>query len=62
MRAVLFSWWGSDVLGPMGHELVPLASRQEAEEFMADHKGKRVLTFDQVSAEILKALDKGGVK
>lgn len=53
---------GSDVLGPMGHELVPLASRPEAEEFMADHKGKRILTFEQVSAEILKALDKGGVK
>ncbi|TAN71908.1 MAG: nitrous oxide reductase accessory protein NosL, partial [Magnetospirillum sp.] len=50
---------GSDVLGPMGHELVPLASRQEAEEFMTDHKGKRILTFDQVGAEVLKGLDKG---
>jgi len=53
---------GSDVLGPMGHELVPLASRQDAEEFMADHKGKRILTFDQVGVEVLKTLDKGGVK
>jgi copper chaperone NosL len=53
---------GSDVLGPMGHELVPLASKQDADEFMADHKGKRILTFDQVGAELLKALDKGGVK
>ncbi|OAN51256.1 nitrous oxide reductase accessory protein NosL [Paramagnetospirillum marisnigri] len=53
---------GSDVLGPMGHELVPLASRQDAEEFMADHKGKRILTFDQVGAELLNGLDKGGVK
>jgi len=46
----------------MGHELVPLASRQDAEEFMADHKGKRILTFDQVGVEVLKTLDKGGVK
>jgi nitrous oxide reductase accessory protein NosL len=53
---------GSDVLGPMGHELVPLASKQDAEEFMADHKGKRILTFDQVGSELLKSLDKGGVK
>jgi copper chaperone NosL len=53
---------GSDVLGPMGHELVPLASKADAEEFMADHKGKRILTFDQVGAELLKSLDKGGVK
>jgi copper chaperone NosL len=53
---------GSDVLGPMGHELVPMASKQDADEFMADHKGKRILTFDQVGAELLKNLDKGGVK
>jgi nitrous oxide reductase accessory protein NosL len=53
---------GSDVLGPMGHELVPLASKADADEFMADHKGKRILTFDQVGAELLKSLDKGGVK
>ena len=53
---------GSDVLGPMGHELVPLASKQDADEFMADHKGRRILTFDQVGAELLKNLDKGGVK
>jgi copper chaperone NosL len=53
---------GSDVLGPMGHELVPLASKADAEEFMADHKGKRILTFDQVGAELLDKLDHGGVK
>jgi nitrous oxide reductase accessory protein NosL len=29
---------GSDVLGPMGHELVPHDSSEEAREFMADHK------------------------
>lgn len=53
---------GSDVLGPMGHELVPLASKQDADEFMADHKGKRILSFEQVGDEILKGLDKGQVK
>lgn len=53
---------GSDVLGPMGHEPIPLATRADAEEFMADHKGKRILSFDQVGAEILRALDHGGVK
>lgn len=48
---------GSDVLGPMGHELVPLASKTEAEEFMRDHKGRRVLTFDEVTPAVLKPLD-----
>lgn len=53
---------GSDVLGPMGHEPVPLASKQDADEFLADHKGKRILSFEQVGDEILKGLDKGQVK
>lgn len=48
---------GSDVYGPMGHELVPFATRQEAGEFKADHKGKRVLTYEEVDAAILKGLN-----
>lgn len=50
---------GSDVLGPMGHELVPLASRADAEEFLKDHQGKRVLGFDEVSARVAAGLDAG---
>ena len=48
---------GSDVLGPMGNELVPLASREEAEEFLADHKGRRILTFAEVSRDLVEKLD-----
>jgi copper chaperone NosL len=48
---------GSDVLGPMGHELVPLASKAEAEEFMRDHRGKRILSFEEVTPAVLKTLD-----
>jgi nitrous oxide reductase accessory protein NosL len=47
---------GSDIYGPMGHELVPFATRQEAEEFMADHKGRRILRYDEVDGELLKGL------
>jgi nitrous oxide reductase accessory protein NosL len=50
---------GSDVLGPMGHELVPLATRADADDFMKDHKGKRVLSFDQVTKEVAEKLDRG---
>ncbi len=50
---------GSDVLGPMGHELVPLASQAEAEEFVRDHQGKRILRFDAVTPELIKRLDEG---
>jgi len=50
---------GSDVLGPMGHELVPLASKADAEDFLKDHKGKKTLVFDRVTVEILAEVDSG---
>jgi copper chaperone NosL len=50
---------GSDVLGPMGHELIPLASRADAEEFMRDHGGRRILRFDEVKRELPGKLDAG---
>ncbi len=50
---------GSDVLGPMGHELIPLASRADAEEFLRDHKGRRILRFDEVKRGLPEKLDAG---
>jgi nitrous oxide reductase accessory protein NosL len=50
---------GSDVLGPMGHELVPLETLEDAKEFLNDHQGKRILRFDQVEAELMVKLDEG---
>lgn len=50
---------GSDVLGPMGHELVPLETRADAEDFLKDHKGRKIYIFDQVTPEIVDKLDKG---
>jgi nitrous oxide reductase accessory protein NosL len=50
---------GSDVYGPMGHELVPLADEAEAREFLADHKGRRTLRADGVSLALLEGLDAG---
>jgi nitrous oxide reductase accessory protein NosL len=48
---------GSDVYGPMGRELIPFVTEKDAQEFMKDHAGKQVLSFGEVSAEILKTLD-----
>ena len=50
---------GSDVMGPMGHELVPLETRADAEEFLKDHKGKRIVTFEQVTPGQLAGVDNG---
>ncbi len=48
---------GSNVLGPRGRELIPLAKEAEAREFLKDHQGKRLLRFAEVTPEILKGLD-----
>ncbi len=48
---------GSDVIGPMGRELIPFGKQEDADEFMADHAGKTRLTFNEVTADVLKSLD-----
>ncbi|MDD3482161.1 nitrous oxide reductase accessory protein NosL [Azovibrio restrictus] len=50
---------GSDVLGPMGHEFVPLASREDAADFMKEHKGLRTLRFDEVTPALVEQVDQG---
>ena len=42
---------GSDVTGPMGAELVPFATRKDADTFRADHGGDTVLAFAAVGPE-----------
>ena len=46
-------------MGPMGHELIPLASRADAEEFLGDHQGRRILRFDEVGRALPEKLDVG---
>ena len=48
---------GSDVFGPMGKELVPFGKRAEADEFLRDHRGKRVLRFNDVNRAVLDGLE-----
>ncbi len=48
---------GSDVYGPMGHELIPFKTRKDAEVFMKDHQGNRVLGFGEVTPEVIGKLD-----
>jgi len=48
---------GSDVYGPMGRELIPFVNKSDAEGFKKDHKGKRILRFEDIKPGIIKKLD-----
>ncbi|MFC2968562.1 nitrous oxide reductase accessory protein NosL [Acidimangrovimonas pyrenivorans] len=50
---------GSDVLGPMGHELVPLMNDADAADFIKDHAGKKLVHFAEVTPKMLAGLDAG---
>jgi nitrous oxide reductase accessory protein NosL len=50
---------GSDVYGPMGHELVPHPVEADAKEFIADHKGKRIVKAGDITLALLAKLDDG---
>ena len=47
---------GSDVYGPMGHELIPFASKEAAESFLKDHHGRKILTFGEITSELIDSL------
>ena len=50
---------GSDVLGPMGHELIPFAEPDHAESFLRDHKGGKILRFPDITRELIDSLRRG---
>ena len=48
---------GSDVRGAMGKELVPFAKKSDADDFLKDHRGRKVLRFDEITPATLKSLE-----
>jgi nitrous oxide reductase accessory protein NosL len=48
---------GSDVYGPMGKELIPFEKKAEAEEFLRDHRGERIIPFDGITPDLIRRLD-----
>jgi Predicted lipoprotein involved in nitrous oxide reduction len=51
---------GSDVLGPMGHELLPFKDQEAAQEFLEDHKGNSIIRYQDVTPAIIESLDRRG--
>ncbi len=50
---------GSDVHGPMGHELIPFSSKTAAESFLTDHHARQILVFDEITDDIIERLRVG---
>jgi len=48
---------GSDVFGPMGDELIPFESEEGAKNFMGDHKGDKIVKFDEITDKMVMGLD-----
>lgn len=48
---------GSDTYGPMGHELIPFKNLEDAKTFYIDHKGGKILEFNQLTKEDIYKLD-----
>jgi nitrous oxide reductase accessory protein NosL len=53
------AWYvvGSNVYGPMGNELIPFKTEASAKNFLADHKGKKILRFNEITKELVYKLD-----
>ena len=50
---------GSDVYGPMGKEFIPFGQRAAAENFLQDHKGKKIITFSEITADLVQSMRSG---
>lgn len=48
---------GSDVYGPMGNELIPFLTKDAAQNFMTDHRGEKIILFDDITPKLVMGLD-----
>jgi copper chaperone NosL len=55
LQAFYVIW--SDVYGPMGHEPIPFQKEADAKKFLKEHKGKKILRFDDINSNLIRSLD-----
>jgi nitrous oxide reductase accessory protein NosL len=55
-RQAYFVIW-SDVYGPMGHEPIPFEKKADAKEFMIEHNGMKILSFEEITHGMILSLD-----
>ncbi|HIP46385.1 MAG TPA: hypothetical protein EYG95_02365 [Campylobacterales bacterium] len=44
---------GSNIYGPMGEELIPFKTKADAKNFLLEHHGKKILSFDMIQEKFL---------
>jgi nitrous oxide reductase accessory protein NosL len=47
----------SDIYGPMGHELIPFESEEEAKTFLKEHRGTQIIPFENITESLAYELD-----
>jgi len=48
---------GSDIYGPMGRELIGFKDKKTADKFLLDHRGKKVLKFENITKSLIQHID-----
>lgn len=48
---------GSDIYGPMGRELIPFESKNDAKTFLKDHFGEKIIQFNDINKDEVYKLD-----
>jgi nitrous oxide reductase accessory protein NosL len=48
---------GSNIYGPMGNELIPFKNKEDAKVFKKDHYGTKIISFDNITKEMVYKLD-----
>lgn len=53
------AWYvvGSNVYGPMGHEFIPFKTQEDANRFLQEHHGKKILSWDSIDEALVYSLD-----
>lgn len=47
----------SDIYGPMGHELIPFSTMEDATTFKNEHRGTKILKFEEITEALAYELD-----
>ena len=55
MRQMFFVL-GSNVMSPMGRDLVPFSDKASAQTFLDDHNGEKILQFRDITPELIQKM------